>query len=66
MKYPPKIPQRTFATTLEEQLEELKADTLVVRFAESRERQLSDRYRPVYHYVNPEGPSNDPNGFCTW
>ena len=26
----------------------------------------SDPYRPVYHYVNPEGPSNDPNGFTYW
>ena len=44
----------------------MKTDTLAVRFAAARERQLSDRYRPVYHYVKPEGPSNDPNGFCAW
>ena len=66
MKYPSKLPQRTYATTLEEQLEQLKTDELAVRFAESRARQSSDPYRPTYHYVNPEGPSNDPNGFTTW
>ena len=66
MKYPSKVPQRTYATTLEEQLEQLKTDELAVRFAESRARQSSDPYRPTYHYVNPEGPSNDPNGFTTW
>ena len=66
MRYPSKLPQRTYRTTLEEQLEELQTDELVLRFAESRARQASDPYRPVYHYVNPEGPSNDPNGFCRW
>ena len=66
MKYPPKMPQKTYPTTLEGQLVDLKTDMLAVRFAESRAAQSSDRYRPVYHYVNPEGPSNDPNGFCTW
>jgi beta-fructofuranosidase len=66
MKYPPKMPQKKYSTTLDEQLEELKTDVLAVRFAAARARQSSDRYRPVYHYVNPEGPSNDPNGFCKW
>ncbi len=66
MKYPSKVPQRTYATSLEEQLEQLRTDELAVRFAESRARQSSDPYRPTYHYVNPEGPSNDPNGFTTW
>lgn len=66
MKYPSKVPQKTYATTLEEQLEQLKTDELTLRFAASRKAQLSDRYRPTYHYVNPEGPSNDPNGFTYW
>ncbi len=64
--YPSKLPQRSYATTLEEQLKELETDELVVRYAESRQQLSSDRYRPVYHYVPPEGPTNDPNGFCTW
>jgi beta-fructofuranosidase len=25
-----------------------------------------DPYRPIYHYVNPEGRLNDPNGLCFW
>jgi sucrose-6-phosphate hydrolase SacC (GH32 family) len=25
-----------------------------------------DPYRPIYHYVNPEGRLNDPNGLCRW
>ena len=25
-----------------------------------------DPYRPSYHYVNPEGILNDPNGLCYW
>ena len=66
MKYPSRVPQRTYATQLEEQLRQLETDELALRFAESRRRLSSDRYRPVYHYVNPEGPSNDPNGFCIW
>ena len=61
MKFPPKMPQKTYPITLEEQLEELKTDPLAVRFAESRARQSSDRYRPVYHYVNPEGPNGKPD-----
>ncbi len=66
IKYPSKLPQRTYPTTLKEQLVELETDELVVRYAESRQQLSSDRYRPVYHYVPPEGPTNDPNGFCTW
>ena len=66
MEYPSQVPQRTYGTTLQEQLEQLQTDGLVLRFAASRQRQAADPYRPVYHYVNPEGPSNDPNGFCYW
>ena len=25
-----------------------------------------DPHRPIYHYVNPEGRLNDPNGLCFW
>jgi beta-fructofuranosidase len=66
INYPSKLPQRTYATTLKEQLKELETDELVLRYAESRQQLSSERYRPVYHYVPPEGPTNDPNGFCTW
>jgi beta-fructofuranosidase len=60
------VPKRTYSTRLEEQLEELKDDALLARFAASREKLAEDRYRPVYHYVNPEGTLNDPNGLCYW
>ena len=66
MDYTSKVPKRTYATTLDEQLEQLKTDELMLRFAQSRGRLSSDPYRPIYHYVNPEGTLNDPNGLCYW
>jgi len=30
------------------------------------EQLLSDPYRPMYNFVNPEGNLNDPNGLCYW
>ena len=66
MDFPSKVPQRTYATTLDEQLGQLHTDELMLRFAESRRRLASDPYRPLYHYVNPEGNLNDPNGLCFW
>jgi len=64
--FPSKVPKRTYATTLDEQLKQLKTDEMMLRFAASRKRLSSDPYRPVYHYVNPEGNLNDPNGLCYW
>jgi beta-fructofuranosidase len=55
-----------YAETLAEQEEQLKTDPQIKRFAASRERLASDRFRPIYHYVNPEGSLNDPNGLCYW
>ena len=50
------VPRRkSYATTLPEQLDQLKTDPQMLRFAESRRRLAADPYRPVYHYVNPEG-----------
>ena len=66
MGFTSKVPQRTYAATLDEQLDQLKTDEQVLRFAESRKRLSSDPYRPLYHYVNPEGNLNDPNGLCYW
>jgi len=66
MNFTSKVLQHTYATTLDEQLEQLKTDELMLRFAESRKRLSSDPYRPVYHFVNPEGMLNDPNGLCYW
>ena len=66
MDYPPKIPQRTYATTLDEQLAQLASDPMILCFAASRRQLSADPYRPLYHYVNPEGNLNDPNGLCYW
>lgn len=63
---PSLLPQFTFADTLKEQEEQLATNPLLKRFAASREAQSEDPYRPFYHYVNPEGRLNDPNGLCYW
>ena len=59
-------PRRHYADTLEEQLEQLQDDPQLLRFAESRKSLAGERYRPIYHYVNPEARLNDPNGLCFW
>jgi len=64
--YTSRVPKFTFADTLAEQETQLKTNPLVLRFAESRRKMASDRHRPIYHYVNPEGRLNDPNGLCYW
>ena len=64
--YISKVPQRSYPDGLEQQLATLETDELVLRFAASREKLAADRFRPAYHYVNPEGTLNDPNGLCSW
>jgi len=64
--YTSRVPKFTFADTLHEQETQLKTNPLVQRFAESRRKLAADPYRPIYHYVNPEGRLNDPNGLCFW
>jgi len=65
--YTSRVPRRQrYAETLPEQLEQLRDDPQVLRFAESRKGLAADRYRPIYHYVNPEARLNDPNGLCFW
>ena len=66
IKYPPIIQPTVYATTLEEQREQLKTNGLMRQFADSRQQLSADRYRPIYHFVNPEGNLNDPNGLCYW
>ena len=56
----------SYAETLPEQIEQLKTDPQVLRFAESRKRLAADPYRPVYHFVSPEGMMVDPDGLCFW
>jgi beta-fructofuranosidase len=61
-----KVPQYTFPDTLKEQQRALKTNPLLERMKSSRKAMANDPHRPVYHYVNPEGPLNDPNGLCFW
>jgi beta-fructofuranosidase len=60
------VPKYTFSNTLKEQEKEIKNNSLLKRFAESREKQSTDRYRPLYHFVSPESTLNDPNGLSFW
>ena len=64
--YTSKVPQFTFANTLEEQEEQLKTNPLVARFKASREKLAQDPHLPLYHFVSPENRLNDPNGLCYW
>ena len=60
-----KVPYYRFPTELAEQLAALEANPLLQRMKEVR-RNHTDPHRPLYHYVNPEGSLNDPNGLCFW
>jgi beta-fructofuranosidase len=64
--YKSKVPKYSFANTLKEQEAQLDKHPMIERFAKSREKLSSDPYRPIFHYVNPEGNLNDPNGLCFW
>ena len=67
LDYTSLVPRRPrYAGTLAEQLKQLRNDPQVLRFAASRKQLAADRHRPIYHYVNPEGRLNDPNGLCRW
>ena len=61
-----RVPSYTFAQTLAEQEAQLRTNPLLLRLQASRKRLASDPHRPIYHYVNPEGNLNDPNGLCFW
>ena len=60
------VPQYCFSNSLDQQEAELRSNPLIHRFIESRKRLSNDRFRPLYHYVNPENSMNDPNGLCFW
>jgi beta-fructofuranosidase len=64
--YTSRVPQYTFADTLEEQEAQLKTNPLLLRMIASRKKQAGDVFRPIYHYVSAEGDLNDPNGLCFW
>ena len=64
--YASPVPKQRFPETLAEQERELKTNALMLRFAASRKKLASDRFRPAYHFVSPENMLNDPNGLCFW
>jgi len=61
-----KVPRYTFGDSLQEQEKQLMSNPLLIRMNESRKKLAADEFRPIYHYVNPEGNLNDPNGLCFW
>ncbi len=61
-----KAPMFVYPDSLPEQWEALKTNPLLNRFHASRQELSKERFRPQYHYVNPEGSLNDPNGLCFW
>jgi beta-fructofuranosidase len=60
------VPKYNFSNTLAQQQLELKNNPLLIRFSASRKKMAGDKYRPIYHYINPEGNLNDPNGLSFW
>ncbi|MFH1570734.1 MAG: glycoside hydrolase family 32 protein [Gemmatimonadota bacterium] len=66
LDYTSRVPHFTFPDTLEAQEEALRTNPLMQRLAAARRAFAGDRYRPLYHYVNPEHTLNDPNGLCFW
>ena len=64
--YTSTFPQYKFPSALEEQEEALETNPLMFRFSESRKNLSGDPHRPIYHFVNPEGYLNDPNGLSFW
>jgi len=64
--YTSKVTHFLFDSTLSGQELQLKHNPLIIRFAQSRKKFKSDKFRPIYHFVSPEGNLNDPNGLCYW
>jgi len=64
--YTSKVPHYNFANSLQDQEKQLKENELLKRMTDTRKKLNLDKYRPIFHYVNPEGNLNDPNGLCYW
>ncbi len=60
------VAQYSFGDTLAEQEAQLQTNPLLQRFRITRQAQAGDPVRPIYHFCNPDGRLNDPNGLCFW
>ncbi|MDE2808835.1 MAG: glycoside hydrolase family 32 protein [Gemmatimonadota bacterium] len=60
------VAQYSFGDTLAEQEAQLQTNPLLQRFRTTRQAQAGDPVRPIYHFCNPDGRLNDPNGLCFW
>ena len=60
------VAQYSFGDTLAEQEVQLQTNPLLQRFRATRQAQAGDPVRPIYHFCNPDGRLNDPNGLCFW
>ncbi len=60
------VAQYSFGDTLAEQEVQLRTNPLLQRFRATRQAKVSDPVRPIYHFCNPDGRLNDPNGLCFW
>ena len=60
------VAQYSFGDTLAEQEVQLQTNPLLQRFRATRQAKAGDPVRPIYHFCNPDGRLNDPNGLCFW
>lgn len=60
------VAQYSFGDTLAEQEAQLRTNPLLQRFRATRQAKAGDPVRPIYHFCNPDGRLNDPNGLCFW
>ena len=60
------VAQYSFGDTLAEQEVQLRTNPLLQRFRTTRQAKIDDPVRPIYHFCNPDGRLNDPNGLCFW
>ena len=60
------VAQYSFGDTLAEQEVQLQTNPLLQRFRTTRQAHAGDPVRPIYHFCNPDGRLNDPNGLCFW
>ena len=54
-----RVTMYTFSDGLSDQLQELAGNPLLHRYAQTRERLSSGKYRPLYHFSAPEGRPTD-------